>query len=257
MKPDLVYAWGTPITLALVGEYDSKDPVRYVTTIPVVFVMVTYPVGSRIVQSMDGSQRNVTGATPTVPLESQIKAMQAYRPLRRLAVIYNGLEPNSVFNVRELKKLSAQMDFELVERRVPLDASGRPDASAIPQMVADLAVREPQFLYFGPDSFVGEHRDRIAEEAMRFGVPAFTATEFELMEGKALVGLIARYTSLGALAGYMAERILVHDVLPRDIPIQRLTRFTYGVRMSVARRLGIFPPMNVLDFAEIIDERGK
>ncbi len=256
-KPDLVYSWGTTITLALVGEYDNTQGVQYITKIPVVFVMVTYPTGSRIVASYEKPRPNVTGVMPSVPLESQIKAMQAYRPVRRLAVIYNALESNSVINIQELKKLSTRLDFELIERRVPLDKDGRPDASTIPRLVAELAIREPQFLYIGPDNFVGEHRDRIAEEAMRYGLPAFTATELELFNGKALLGLVARYKSLGQLAGYMIERILIQKVSPADIPIQRLTRFTYGVRMSIARKVGIFPPMNVLDYAEIIDERRK
>lgn len=256
-KPDLVYSWGTTITLALVGEYDNTEPSKYITKIPVVFVMVTYPTGSRIVASLELPRKNVTGVVPSVPLESQIKAMQAYRPVRRLAVIYNALESNSVINIQQLKKLSTRMDFELLERRVPLDKEGRPDASAIPRLVAELAIREPQFLYIGPDNFVGEHRDLIADEAMRYGLPAFTATELELFNGKALLGLVARYKSLGQLAGYMIERILIQNVAPAALPIQRLTRFTYGVRMSIARKVGIYPPMSVLDYAEIIDERRK
>lgn len=256
-KPDLVYSWGTTITQGLVGEYDNKEPAKYITKIPVVFVMVTYPTGSRIVASFETPRSNVTGVMPSVPLESQIKAMQAYRPVRRLAVIYNALESNSIINIQELKKLTTRMDFELIERRVPLDKDGRPDASAIPRLVSELAIREPQFLYLGPDNFVGQHRDLIAEEAMRYGLPAFTATELELFNGKALLGLVARYKSLGQLAGYLIERILIQKVVPGDIPIQRLTRFTYGVRMSIARKVGIYPPISVLDYAEIIDERRK
>lgn len=257
MKPDLVYSWGTPITLGLVGAFNSADPETHITQIPVVFVMVSYPVGSRIVPAFESSRRNVTGSTSTVPLESQIKAMRAYRPVHRLAIIYNALESNAVVNVQHFKELSVRLNFELLDRRVPLDGQGRPDASAIPRLISELAVREPQFLYLGQDNFVSQHIDKITEEAMRYGVPTFTSDEYEMSKGGALIGLFARYRGLGHLAGFMIERILIRDVRPRDIPIQRLSRFTYGVRMSLARKLGIYPPMNVLDYAYIIDEPGK
>ena len=35
-----------------------------------------------------------------------------------------------------------------------------------------------------------------------------------------------------------------------QIPIQTLTRFSLLIRMATARTLGVFPPMNLLRYAE-------
>lgn len=256
-KPDIVYTWGTAITLKLAGEFDRVNPETNIVGIPIVFVMVSYPVASRLVAAFDATRPNFTGVTPTVPLESQIKAMRSYRPLRRLAVVYNARDLASIINVRELKRLSTEYNFELVARRIPTDEKGNPKISAIPQILQEVAVREPQFLYLGPDSFIAKERDKITNGAIQLGVPAFTATELEILQGNALLGLYARYRSMGELAGYIMERILIHKTRTSDIPIQRLSRFTYAVRMSVARKLGIYPPMSVLDYAVMLPERKK
>ena len=46
LKPDLVYTWGTPVTLATVGPYDAPDPAKYIADRPVIFTMVAAPVRS-------------------------------------------------------------------------------------------------------------------------------------------------------------------------------------------------------------------
>ena len=61
-KPDLVYTWGTDVTLKVVGDVGATPRDGFVTRIPVVFSMVAYPAGSRIVPSLDGSGRNVASS---------------------------------------------------------------------------------------------------------------------------------------------------------------------------------------------------
>ncbi|MGZ5659725.1 MAG: hypothetical protein ACXWG6_00090, partial [Usitatibacter sp.] len=39
-KPDLIYTWGTSVTLGVVGTYDQVDPQTNITDIPVVFTLV-------------------------------------------------------------------------------------------------------------------------------------------------------------------------------------------------------------------------
>ena len=57
---------------------------------------------------------------------------------------------------------------------------------------------------------------------------------------------------LGGLAGQQAEKILVEGKTPEDIPVLRMTRFAYVVNMEVAKKLNLFPPIAVLEFAETV-----
>lgn len=253
LQPDLVYTWGTSVTLGVVGAHNAVDPAQHITDIPVVFTMVSSPEGAGVVLSRESSGRNVTGVTHIVPLATQIRAMRAYRPLSRLAIIYNPDEENSLVNVRELRRLGEEADFELVERPVPLDELGQPDPSTLSNLVASAAAAEPQFLYIGPDTFVGVYRDIITSEGIRHQLPAFTATELEIRHSNAMVGLVSRYDNVGRFTAFKAEQILVEGKPPAEVPVETLARFTYLVKMPVAREIGLFPPMSVLDYAEVID----
>lgn len=254
IKPDLVYTWGTGATVGTVGTYDDVDPARHITSIPVVFTLVTSPTGSKIVPSFDSSGRNVTGASHVVPLDSQVNAMRAYREFQRVAVIYNPLEKNSVMQVEGLRQLGVDQGFDVIERPVPLDAAGAPDPASLPALVAEVAKEKPSFLYMGPDTFVaGVHKDVMTAEANRNGLASFSATEGPLRAGEALFGLVTRYYNLGRLTAYKAEQILVHGIDPKEIPVQTLTRFSYIVNIRIANQLQLYPPMSVLRFAEVID----
>ena len=253
LKPDLVYTWGTPLTLGVVGPYDRVDPARYLTDIPVVFTMVAYPVESRIVPAFASSERNVTGTTHTVPVEAQIKAMRAYRSMKRLAVLYNPTEPNSVINIGELQRAAQYLDFELLAESVPLNREGRPDPDALPELVNRLVVREPQFLYLGPDTFIGEHRQTLTREALRHHLPVFAATERPIFDSPIILGLVAPYWHLGRFTAFKVEQILLQNQKPWDIPIETLHRLTYFVKLPVARQLDLYPPLAILNYAEVLE----
>lgn len=253
LKPDLVYTWGTPLTLGVVGPHDQPDPARHLTQIPVVFTMVAYPVESRIVPTFASSERNVTGTTHTVPVEAQIKAMRAYRSMKRLAVLYNPTEPNSVINIGELQRAAQHLDFELLAESVPLNREGRPDPEVLPELVNRLAVREPQFLYLGPDTFIGEHRQTLTREALSHRLPVFAATERPIFDSPITLGLVAPYWHLGRFTAFKAEQILLRNQKPWDIPIETLHRLTYFVKLPVARQLNLYPPLAILNYAEVLE----
>lgn len=253
LRPDLICTWGAAVTLGVAGEQGHADPAAHVTDIPVLFAMVPAPLESGLVSDLSAPDRNVTGTTQQVPVEAQIKAIRAYRPLTRLGVIYNPADPNSVANVRRLRELSGPMQFELLDQPVPLDRRGKPRAAALPELVGRLARREPQFLYIGPDAFISEHRKRLTDRALHYRLPTFSASELDMRDSQALVGLTARLYNLGRLTALKARQILVDKKNPRDIPVESLSRFTYTINRSVAKRLALYPPMNVLSYAELID----
>ena len=253
LKPDLVYTWGTPLTLGAVGAYDRTDPAYHLTDVPILFTMVAYPVESRIVPDLNSSGRNVTGTTHTVPVEAQIRAIRAFRSMQRLALLYNPTEPNAVINVGELRRAAKSLDFELLAQPLPLDAAGRPDPGAMPALIDRLAAWEPQFLYLGPDTFIGDHRQTVTGEALRHHLPVFTATERPIRDSAVLIGLVAPYFHLGRFTAFKAEQILVQRRPPQTIPVETLHRFTYFVKLPVARELDLYPPLAILNYAEVLE----
>ncbi|MEQ8393430.1 MAG: ABC transporter substrate-binding protein [Thalassospira sp.] len=250
--PDLVYTWGTGITATVAGKHDQVDPDKNITELPVVFVMVSSPWKTGIAAPAGQSRPNVTGATHIAPLAAQIQAIRAYRPMTKLGVVYNSSEDNSASNIEDLTALGAEMGFDVLT--APLGQNNEvPSADDIAPAVSDLAKRGADILYIGPDNFIGTHRDALTDAGFANGLAAFTATELEVRDGHAMLGLVSRYELVGRLAANKVEDILINGVSPANIPIETLDRFSYLIRLSSARKLALYPPLSLLDYAEIIE----
>jgi putative tryptophan/tyrosine transport system substrate-binding protein len=251
-RPDLVYTWGTSVTLGVVGSYDAVDPAQHITDIPVVFTLVAAPVLAKIVPDLKSSRRNVTGVYHVAPTEAQIRAMASYRPIKSIGILYTPTEQNSVVVVDEVREVSKRLGFQVVAKPLKLDASKRVTAEGAPEMVRELKQQKVDWLYLPPDSYLGtQAKSVIIPAAMSVGLPTFASTE-QLMDSGALAGLISRYHAIGQFTAYKAEQILINKVPPSRIPVETLTRFSLQVRMDVADQLKLPPPLPMFNYAELI-----
>lgn len=254
MRPDLVYTWGTSVTLGVAGAADATDRSRFINDIPVVFTLVAAPVAAKIVPDLKSSKRNVTGVFFVAPTEAQIQAMSSYRPFNTLGVLYTPTEQNSVVVIDEIRKLARERGFNLVERTFRLDANRKVTAEGAADLVREIKEANAQWLYLPPDSFLGtQAQDVVIPAAMAVGLPTFASTQ-QLMEAGALSGLVSDYHSVGQFTAYKAEQILVNKTAPADIPIETLKRFSFQIRMQAAEKLKLPPPLPMLNYAELIKE---
>ena len=254
-RPDLIYTWGTSVTLGVLGPYDAVNPKQHITDIPVVFTLVASPTLAKIVPEQEPVSRpNVTGVIHVAPVAAQLKGMAAYRPFKTLGVLYTPTEKNSVAVLEEIRKLGRERGFDTVERTFRLDANRKVIADGAADLVRELKEGKAQWLYLPPDSFLGTlAQDVIIPAAMEAGLPTFASTE-QLMQAGALTGLVSRYYSVGQFTAHKAEQILVGKQAAATIPIETLKRFSYQVRISAAERLKLPPPLPMLNYAEIITD---
>ena len=142
--PDLVYSWGTGPALALSGRYDDADPATHITDVPHVFTMVTTPIGAKLTESLAGSGRHVTGTSHVADVETQLRAIQAYLPVKRLGVLYNPGESNMLWTMDRLREAAPGLGITLVERAAPLDEAGKAiGGEALTAMLQDRAIAAP------------------------------------------------------------------------------------------------------------------
>ncbi|MDR3518982.1 MAG: ABC transporter substrate binding protein [Azospirillaceae bacterium] len=254
-KPDLILTIFTPITLATVGRYDEANPSAFITDIPVVFSSVTDPVASHIVQKLEQPDRPVTGTRHIAPMAVQMKTIMAYRPWTRIAAVYNPAENNMVGAIRDLKREAALLNVEVVDKPLPRDAAGVTDARAIPDLVREAAAAGAQLLYIGPDTLVASNNNTvIADAALTNRLATFCCTELPIRRANLLMGLVSPAINVGRLAGIKAEEILTGTASADRIPIETLNRFSLLLRIGTARTLDLYPPMKLLNIAEIIQD---
>ncbi len=240
---DLIYTWGTPVSLAVAAKEFE---------IPIVFTMVSAPIAAGLVPGLATSRRNLTGVSHVVPARQQMNAIQTYRRFDRIGAIFNPNEVNAKVAMREMRAESEHIGVEFTAHAVPLDDTGQPRPDAIPEMLQEFAERKTQLIYIGPDSFIASQRILVTETALALGLPVFSAAEVALRDGSALFGLVAGYKNVGRLTAHKAAQILYHRVKPAALPIETPGTYSYLVNMDVARQLGMMPPARVLQFAEQI-----
>lgn len=254
-KPDLVYTWGTGTTSSIFGRLGAEDPDKYVSGVPGLFVLVAYPKGARIVETYEKPGRSVTGVAFLAGIETQLNALLAYRPFKKIAVIYDDSSGNSRANVAQLQEAVPELGIELLVMPIPRGSDGKPDPETLPDMVRDAKRQGADLLYMGPDSFIVRYGDAYTSTAIEVGLPTFSSTQAPLKNSRAMFGLVTDYHTLGKLAGVQAERILVEGKRPEEVPVARLSRFKLWINMDVVHEVGLYPPMNMIPIADFTQSK--
>ncbi len=252
---DLVLTYGTSVTLGVAGQMDDAEPEKFISRRPLVFMYVSDPFGSGIAESFDGSGRpHIAGTYNRVPEAVNIKTIRTIQPdFDHLGILFNLNERNSALKVKEMAELSEEMGFELTALEIDPGNQGVPDPALIAGKVAELAEAGVDFIYLGSSSFLRLNADVFTGAAVENGLPILSPYEEVVREQDALLSIAARAADVGALAAQQALKILRDGAQPGDLPIARVTDFAYVVNMDVANKLGMYPPIELLQIAEIVE----
>ena len=254
-KVDLILTWGTSVTLGIAGTLGESNDPSFKDDIPKVFMIVADPVGAGVVESLESPGRaTVTGTYNRVPEAVNIATIRAYLPsFKRLGLLYHADEENSVLKRDELAALAGPMQFELVAREIQLGPNGKPRPEQIALQMAELKVAKVDFLYLGSSSYLRKNRDIVTAAAIDNGIPLLSPYEELVRDSQALLSVAARYHEIGQLAGKQAEKILVEGVKAGDLPVAQMTDFAVVINMGVAKKLKLFPPIDLLQIAETVN----
>ncbi len=252
VRPDLIYTWGTPQTRGVVGSWDDPEPERYIRDIPVLFTFVAAPLDARIVPNLERPGGNVSGTIHIAPIVAQVNTILAYRPIKRLGVVFNPAERNSFLAVEGLRQEWGNRGLTLIEQPLPL-TEGKPDPAAIPAMISGCRDQGAEMLYIGPDTFIATtHRTLVADTALALRLPSFSVTELIVRSDQGLFALSSSTYGIGRLTGVKAVQILLEGRSPGDLPVETLRRFSVVINMATAKALSFYPPLNLLNFAEVV-----
>ncbi len=249
-KPDLVYTWGTPATLGLVGTFEQPDA-TFGSEIPHVFALVADPKGVKLVKDLIRPERKLTGVSHVPSARAQWQALNSYLPTRRIGMVYNRAEPNSVAAIKEWELLAQKEGFSIDARPFAVTEVNVTTAFGIEDVLADMKGKGADWLVLGPDTFLFSNLDAIAQAALRVRLPTFATTESQIAPRyPVLAGLVSKFLHVGQFAGLKAQQLLSLKADAAPVPIETLRRFAYVVRVNTAQQLGVLPPMALLDYAE-------
>jgi putative ABC transport system substrate-binding protein len=203
LKPTLVYVLGTPLAQAI----QKQQP-----NILLLQGAVTDPVAAGLANSWEGSGRMYAATSDRPPIPMILEAISRLTPdRRRLGIIYNPGESNSVAVVKELKEALRGRDLSLQEYGV----GGVQDLSTA---VAS-AVIASDALFIPPDNTVTAGLKAVIQAARLKMVPVY-ATTVEAVDLGALASASTDFRQLGRETADIALEILVDGRKPGKVPIQ-------------------------------------
>ena len=235
-RPDVIVAISTPSAQAVVAA--TRD-------IPVVYSAVTDPVAAKLVGSWEPSGTNVTGVSDMSPLSKQIDLMREVVPnLKRVGIVFNPGEANSVAIVEELKKLFAPAGLTLVEGAAPRTVD-------VPSAAQSLAGKV-DLIYAPTDNNVMSALEGIIKVSQQAKVPVISADPSAVARG-ATAALGLSYYDLGRQTGRIVVRIL-NGEKPGAIASQVGETFETQVNPAAARRQGVTLPRSLLERAKVVEK---
>ena len=233
MKPDLIYTWGTPTTLAVAGTEDK--PV--IKDIPVFFTVVAYPARVGITKSLAKPRPMLSGTSHLVPLQIQIDTMVKLQPFTKLGVVFNSDEPQTKFMLADLQETAKTLNIQLVIEDVVDPTTGDPNPDNIPKKVKAVKEKGAQWLYVGPDTFVGfTHRDLTTKSAIEYGLPSFTPNQSAIKDSFATLGVFSPLDDMGRFNAFKALQLIKTKGAER-VSVDTLQKFTVMVNTCATKTL--------------------
>ena len=230
LQPLVILTRSTPVTAALL---------RQTRTIPIVFTVVSDPVGERFVESLARPGGNATGFT-NVEFSLTGKWLELLKEvaprIKRVAFIFNPkLAPGGGSYYTRLIEASAP-SFGVTPTVAPVH-----DAADIERAIGEF-VREPSGgLVVLPDAATLVNRKLIIALADRYRVPAIYAFRLVVIEGGLMSYGIDVVDQYRQAAGYV-DRIL-RGTKPAELPVQLPAKFVMAINLKTAKELGLDVPL--------------
>jgi ABC-type uncharacterized transport system substrate-binding protein len=234
-----------PVDVLLVPNVPAALAAKQATTtIPVVLVGVSDPVGNGLVASLARPGGNITGVAVLQPevVGKQLEFLKDVLPtVSRVAVLRNPANPAHARMVREADGAAQALGVQLHL----LEARG-PEAfdSAFAAMTKAHA---GALLVFG-DAMLLQHRSRLADLA----AASHLLTMYNLREFVEAGGLLSYGTSLPDTwrrAATYVDKIL-KGAKPADLPVEQPTKFELVINLKTAQALGLTMPPSLLLLAD-------
>jgi len=240
LQPDVILVDSTPQTAALQRE---------TSTIPIVFVVVSDPIGSGFVTGLPRPGGNMTGFSNQDPSMGGkwVELLREIAPnLSRVVAMFN---PETAPFVRSYYL----PPFEAAARSLkmePMVALVHSDAD-IETAITSLG-RESGGLVIMPDAFLLSHRASIISLAARNNVPAVSQTSLIPRDG----GLISYGPDLADLYRRGADYVdrVLRGAKPSELPVQLPAKFEMAINVKTAKVLGLTVPASLLARADEVIE---
>lgn len=240
LKPELIVCTTTPVTAALRRE---------TRTIPIVFTVVTDPVGSGFVKTLAQPGGNITGFTnlQSSLIEKCLELLKELAPrVTRAAVMFNpDTAPYAEYYLRPAKTAALKLGVKTFTATVRSE-------SEIQEAITSLGREADGGLIVMPDSFMTVHRKSAIALTAHYKVPATYFAGYWVADG-GLSSYGVDDLELWRRPASYVDRIL-RGAKPAELPVQQPSKFELFINLKTAKALGLSIRQSVLLRADKVIE---
>jgi putative ABC transport system substrate-binding protein len=241
LKPDVICCNSTPVTDAVV---------RATKTIPIVFTIVSDPVGAGFVASLARPGGNVTGF---INVESSmagkwLELLKEITPdVKRVAIMFNPetAPGRGLYFLRPFEAAAPSFTVEPIAAPVHNDGD-------IEKVITSLGREPGRGLVVETDSFLLVHRATVITQAARNKVPAIYPLSIFAKDG-GLLSYGASNIDVFRRAAPYVDRIL-RGTKPGELPVQVPTQYEMTLNLKTAKALGINVSLSLQQRADEVIE---
>lgn len=229
-SPDLVISVGTLSTQSLV-KYAMQSKIK------LVFSTVTSP------YEIGATGTNISGVSNFVDLEPQIDLFMKLQPkLKKLGILYNPGELNSVSIVNQLEKICVKYGLILVKQTISKTADSAQAATKL--------ANNADAIFISNDNTALSSLNTIINAANAKKIPVYVS-DTDAVESGALAALGPNQYNIGVQTGEMILKILSGTNI-NDIPIEFPKQQETYINLDAAKKLGIDVSSELLLSAKLI-----
>ena len=229
---DALYVMGS-----LAGRAAREVTAARKPTLPVVFGVISDPVGVGLVKSFQSSGTNFTGITPVneTIVSKRLEALLELVPNTK-RIIFVWFDPQTS-GIENLRKVAKTLEVELVEKQVQ-------DVSDAKAFFNSYSFKPGDAILRASDSATGSIIKDIVAFALEEKVP-LAGNNIHDVELGALMSYGANHVKIGEQAARLMDSVL-KGAKPSDLPIELADQFEFVINAKTADALNlIIPPASL------------
>jgi len=229
-KPKVIVSITTPSTQATYN-------VAHKHNIPVVFAGVSDPVAAKLIDAKTKVNPGVTGVSDFSPIEQQLDLILSIQPkLKKLGVIYNAAEVNSIALIEKFEGICRNRDVEIVKVAASNTQEVVTSAASLHGKVEALYIPNDNTIVSSLESVI-----KVIGETM----PIYASDPQSVERGCLAAAAYGQY-EIGRETGKILAKVLSGQA-PESIPVQTLTNVELSLNQHTANRLKIKFPKELLE----------
>jgi putative tryptophan/tyrosine transport system substrate-binding protein len=238
------FAGESPNVIVAISTPSAQSAAQAAKQIPVVFSAVTDPINAKLVSQLEKPGGMITGVRDFAPVDKHLELIAKLLPqAKRVGVIYNAGESNSVSIVNFLKQSAPAKQMTIVEATVSNTAEVGSAAKSL--------VGRADVIYVPTDNTIVSALNSVLQVGIQNKLPVF-AGDNESVEKGAIASLGFNYRDIGKQTGKMVVRILNGEA-PGAIAVESPSKVELVVNPKAAQQMGVkIPDAMLKDAAKVV-----